>query len=161
MVYGYPVGGGQGWVGVDGGVNKDGTRVGRPTHSVPSEWVWSRGSFEEQPAQQSADSLCQALFDGHLEKTIWTCWPALQIVLNSVSDTITDSVSWQRESTKTLKKEICPSALVKYSFEHINPCDWSSGNLSKWKPIVFSAFSGAAFLWEPPKNFGKFWQCTM
>ena len=37
MVYGYPVGGGQGWVGVDGGVNKDGTRVGRPTHSVPSE----------------------------------------------------------------------------------------------------------------------------
>ena len=100
MVYRYRVGGGKGCVGVDGSVNKDGTRVGRPTHSLPSEWVWSRGSFEEQPAQQSADSLCQALFDGHLAKTIWTSWPALQIVLYSVSDTISDSVSGQRESKK-------------------------------------------------------------
>ena len=37
MVYRYQVGGGKGCVGVDGGVNKDGTRVGRPTHSLPSE----------------------------------------------------------------------------------------------------------------------------
>ena len=110
---------GQGW-------DKDGTRVGRPTHSLPSEWVWSRGSFEEQPAQQSADSLCQALFDGHLAKTIWTSWPALQIVLHSVSDTISDSVSLRREPKKTLKN----GALVKDSFISI----------LKWKPMVFSAF---------------------
>ena len=37
MVYGYQVGGGKGCVGVDGGVKKGGTRLGRPTHSLQSE----------------------------------------------------------------------------------------------------------------------------
>ena len=37
MVHRYQVGGGKGCVGVDGGVNKGGTRVGGPTHSLQSE----------------------------------------------------------------------------------------------------------------------------
>ena len=37
MVYRYRVGEGKGCVGVDGGVKKGGTRLGRPTHSLQSE----------------------------------------------------------------------------------------------------------------------------
>ena len=37
MVHSYRVGGGKGCVGVDWSGNKGGTRVGGPTHSLPSE----------------------------------------------------------------------------------------------------------------------------